>query len=99
MLVGKGVDINVQDNLGNTLLHHYCLYNPLGPAVRGLMDLGADPLLPNRAGWLPYHLAANCASNVSILDTLFSVDASSARRRTRGGSIALRHAKRVEILR
>jgi hypothetical protein len=55
-LVLRGADANALDKAGVAPLHRAVRTRSL-PAVRALLDCGANPRLPNKAGSTPLHLA------------------------------------------
>ncbi len=53
LLLNAGADLNAKDLKGNTALHWACL-NGLGSEIEErLINAGANPDLPNNAGWTP----------------------------------------------
>lgn len=59
LFVGRGVDWNATDRLGQTVLHCVCnLVIVRLRNVRVLLENGADPSVRNRSGQSPLHLAA-----------------------------------------
>ena len=54
-LISRNANINAQDQMGNTPLHHVCKeYNP--QLVHILLNNGANPLVANSLGITPFHL-------------------------------------------
>lgn len=56
-IAGTNININVQDNMGNTPLH-YAIINGRADIAAFLIDRGADINIKNKNGQTPVHLAA-----------------------------------------
>ena len=63
--VDHGVDINLQSEIGTTLLHEAMIYGEL-QVVEKLLDLGADVHAKNKWGETPLHYAAYTPTHFGI---------------------------------
>ena len=58
--------VNKKDHYGNTPLHFACQYSPA--VIKSLIEVGADPTIPNHCDKTPLHLACQYSPNkVSLL--------------------------------
>lgn len=71
MLITSGANINFQDALGQSALHHYCQFqmNNL-KLLQKLLEAGADPLLVTSHGNIPLHYAAERTNKVEVIQML-----------------------------
>ena len=63
MLVASGYPVNLGNQLGQAAIHIASIHGQL-EAIRALLEVGADPNLPNRRGTVPLHFAARGKRNV-----------------------------------
>ncbi|AAR83387.1 CNPV041 ankyrin repeat protein [Canarypox virus] len=74
LLIKKGIDINIKDDLGNTALHYSCDYAKGSKIVKKLLDCGADPNIVNDLGVTPLACAVNTCNEI-LVDILLNNDA------------------------
>lgn len=78
-----GIQVNGKDSLDQTALLAAVSHNEF-EEVKLLLAHGADPNLPDNAGWTPLHYAAWFGSGVSVLDLLREHGATVDARNDRG---------------
>ncbi|MEW6528235.1 MAG: ankyrin repeat domain-containing protein [Spirochaetota bacterium] len=66
LLLDKGININHQDNCGNTALHHIVKLNRYKEIIKLLLDNGADVNIRNKKGQTPLDLAQKEGDNEII---------------------------------
>jgi ankyrin repeat protein len=64
-LIGLGAKVDTADTFGNTALLDACFYNQLD-AAQALLDAGANPNFPNKAGRLPLMDAAKNGNDALV---------------------------------
>ncbi|CAB0038121.1 unnamed protein product [Trichogramma brassicae] len=69
----RTVEVNAQDNEGNTPLH-LAMYN-IGSeeAIESLLRHGADPNMTNNEGWTPLHLVCRKKDDYGSVETFFKM--------------------------
>lgn len=68
--IAKGADINARDCLGRTPISE-AIYSGKPDMATTLLDLNADPMIPDNNGAYPIHIAAGCGQ-LSTLEALFT---------------------------
>ncbi|QRI42758.1 ankyrin repeat protein [Cheloniid poxvirus 1] len=66
ILMKKGIDINMKDDLGNTALHYACDYVKGLNIVKILLSYGADTNIENYLGTTPLACAVNTSNEVLV---------------------------------
>ena len=65
-LINEGVDVNAQDQNGNTPLHIAAWYTH-PEVIKALLKAGANPQLENNLGQTPLNIAAKRPKNLSTI--------------------------------
>lgn len=73
LVTNQKVNIRQADRIGNTALHYAAWNRYPTEFLRGLVQLGADPLATNRFRWIALHLAARYADSTSTIEFLLEV--------------------------
>ncbi|AYP74271.1 ankyrin repeat protein [Fowlpox virus] len=66
LLIEKGIDINIKDDLGNTALHYACDYVKGLNIVKKLLSYGADTNIENDLGTTPLACAVNTSNEILV---------------------------------